>query len=925
MTSTAFGSSVAASLDVPQTQNTAPVLEYLCMYTSDIRRKQQKRWQDGRLKFHSFNKRVMVYDERSNFVGDTHWRKDHEFDDGEELELERGGILVQVGECVGKRDQDLFELVDKRVKEREERHAARIGPSPSKPSGSLVRPQGTAASHLRPRSLNAVIGNPTGHYGRAVVPTISPFEDRQRLAYGRRDENEHDRPAKRRKQNESPPNKNGYARNLMGTKLSLGSAKPPSTATIRYEPLRTNRSVQTSPAVTIDLTNEDDKDGRDIERVRTNLKDKRGSTDTLSKIQKRKSQKSSPARSGYASNLTGAALTLSAPQSKLSKRANNSLNSATNQNARATGQCQVKSSLSDEQDSFVNIDSSYNVPVANIPKSKDVARKKVKPPRTGSTSSSRSSSPLRTDLFTSNAKEKSSHQRTPAHISPAVRPGTEQPVSALRIKSRPPRQMMMLMQRSGSRSSVSSEPSDRTPIPRTPQASRSAPNEVILSQATMRLNSFCQKQEHRLQERLNGKRSNIDTEQDEPLSSPTDSGINAQGIDILLSKRHVATDGGAILARAGKMPLPKFDQKSDLTSTSLENGQVSANKTPNQIINTLETPPNRDLASQAPTSMIKRSSSSACASKTSSFESAQSRVHEECELPYPPGPERLLESNIREVNQKVVESWNPTDDGWSTKFTSGHIPLEIKSTNTPVPREGPSASTGAKQTEKSVSIISSPRETKKPPIPKHVSEAIFAATDHFREIIKSSHISAFPENPSLSREAKAERGVSQHGVHGLEQVEKPCRQLIVKHSPKSSPLAQAINDEGKSSDVVRFTSANTINHIAELSKIQASRSRNARMDPPKPKLVNPATCGRSLHIIAKETVDALVPAINTMPPLPAPGISAQSGRVIGNDDAIASVPLGNVPSTGPWSREAFDLFGPWRPPVRDQGTGAING
>ena len=61
----------------------------------------------------------MVYDERSNFVGDTHWREDTTFDEGEELELERGGIMVEVGECVGTREQDLSELVDKRVKERE--------------------------------------------------------------------------------------------------------------------------------------------------------------------------------------------------------------------------------------------------------------------------------------------------------------------------------------------------------------------------------------------------------------------------------------------------------------------------------------------------------------------------------------------------------------------------------------------------------------------------------------------------------------------------------------------------------------------------------------------------------------------------------------------------------------------------------------
>jgi hypothetical protein len=114
----------SSSLAVRHAHGRSPHAEYragarvpLPVDTQDLRRK-QKRWQDGRLKFHTFNKRVMVYDERSNYIGDTHWREDTTFGEGEELQLERGGTLVEVGECVGKRDQDLSELVDKRVKER---------------------------------------------------------------------------------------------------------------------------------------------------------------------------------------------------------------------------------------------------------------------------------------------------------------------------------------------------------------------------------------------------------------------------------------------------------------------------------------------------------------------------------------------------------------------------------------------------------------------------------------------------------------------------------------------------------------------------------------------------------------------------------------------------------------------------------------
>jgi hypothetical protein len=143
----------ATSMEVPQTQNTAPILEFRCLYTQHIRQK-QKRWQDGRLKYHTFNKRVMVYDDRSNFVGDTHWREDSELEEGEELELERIRYLVQVADFVGKRDQDLTEIVDKRLKEKEERAAAKLAASLTV---GRVQEFGTPVPHLRPEALNMLL------------------------------------------------------------------------------------------------------------------------------------------------------------------------------------------------------------------------------------------------------------------------------------------------------------------------------------------------------------------------------------------------------------------------------------------------------------------------------------------------------------------------------------------------------------------------------------------------------------------------------------------------------------------------------------------------------------------------------------------------------------------------------------------------
>ena len=88
------------NLAVPQTQNTAPVFEFNCLYTHDLRRK-QKRWQDGFLRYHTFNKRVMVYDVPRNFLGDLHWTSGDDLQEGDEMTLEKGGIMVEVSERIG--------------------------------------------------------------------------------------------------------------------------------------------------------------------------------------------------------------------------------------------------------------------------------------------------------------------------------------------------------------------------------------------------------------------------------------------------------------------------------------------------------------------------------------------------------------------------------------------------------------------------------------------------------------------------------------------------------------------------------------------------------------------------------------------------------------------------------------------------------
>ncbi|KAI0975752.1 hypothetical protein F4678DRAFT_280999 [Xylaria arbuscula] len=237
-TATETMQSSAVTAHTQSSVTTATVREHTCLFTHDLRRK-QKRWQDGRLKYHTFNRRVMVYDERGNFVGDAHWREDYDLADGDDLELERGGIIVQVGDCVGTRDQDLSELVDKRAQERAQRQAAAAARRP--PVATVAALHGVKSQSTPQKHLHAIIGTPSGHHGRAVLPKESPYEERQQKQLP--SQSDDNRPAKRQRREISPPSKSGYAQNLFGATLTL-SGRPSSQTTAHN---RSSRPISIQP------------------------------------------------------------------------------------------------------------------------------------------------------------------------------------------------------------------------------------------------------------------------------------------------------------------------------------------------------------------------------------------------------------------------------------------------------------------------------------------------------------------------------------------------------------------------------------------------------------------------------------------------------------------------------------------------------
>ncbi|KAK5999042.1 hypothetical protein PT974_01429 [Cladobotryum mycophilum] len=206
---------------------TAAVLDFICLFTHDLRRK-QKRWQDGKLKFHTFNKRYMVYDDRGNFIGDGHWKDGaDEFDEGVELELDRGSAIVQVSECTGSREQDLTEILDKRAREVEKRRATAAAKTPVASARSVrhdAGPSSIRSNQSMNRPLSDIVPN-SGPIGRAAISDRSPFETRRSLF--EHEVPERAPPAKKRRVDVSPPSKKGHAQSLFGTRLTLSTSSVP--------------------------------------------------------------------------------------------------------------------------------------------------------------------------------------------------------------------------------------------------------------------------------------------------------------------------------------------------------------------------------------------------------------------------------------------------------------------------------------------------------------------------------------------------------------------------------------------------------------------------------------------------------------------------------------------------------------------------
>ena len=176
------------------------------------------------MRYHAFNGRLMVYDERGSVIGDAHLTNSSQtLEEHEELALDRGAAIVLVGVRTGESEVDLGELVDKRAREVEKRRReAAEKQQRARPQRPPMGDGGTGAPH---RQLSAIMHTP-GRIGRAAIPRESPYEQRQQQMRQQQQEQADTPSAKRQKTAESPPSKMGHARHLFGTQLNLSATRP---------------------------------------------------------------------------------------------------------------------------------------------------------------------------------------------------------------------------------------------------------------------------------------------------------------------------------------------------------------------------------------------------------------------------------------------------------------------------------------------------------------------------------------------------------------------------------------------------------------------------------------------------------------------------------------------------------------------------
>ncbi|KAH8146855.1 uncharacterized protein LAJ45_09229 [Morchella importuna] len=148
----------------------APIDEYRVLWTAQKKQK-LKKWHDGFLRFHKFNKRLLVYDDARHLVADMYLRGRDTIEEGDDLEFENH--LVTVEDFKGTVVQDLTPLFTSVVKRKQQIQAVNTLISSETPN------QANRHGPWGPNSRNAT---PTPHQrpmaAAARFPPQTPMQQR---------------------------------------------------------------------------------------------------------------------------------------------------------------------------------------------------------------------------------------------------------------------------------------------------------------------------------------------------------------------------------------------------------------------------------------------------------------------------------------------------------------------------------------------------------------------------------------------------------------------------------------------------------------------------------------------------------------------------------------------------------------------------
>ncbi|KAK6505826.1 hypothetical protein TWF481_007717 [Arthrobotrys musiformis] len=149
---------------IPLTSHSAPIDEYIVLWTAD-KYKKLKKWHDGYLRYHTFNKRLMVYDHLMNKVCDKFLPEPEQMDVGDELVFD--SHLVTIEDVKGRQAQDLRPLFEKTVDRRKERG---LTATPMRTPGN----PGPAGQSPTPTLLRSIQSRPSTGHGHPIYPSPAP-------------------------------------------------------------------------------------------------------------------------------------------------------------------------------------------------------------------------------------------------------------------------------------------------------------------------------------------------------------------------------------------------------------------------------------------------------------------------------------------------------------------------------------------------------------------------------------------------------------------------------------------------------------------------------------------------------------------------------------------------------------------------------